>query len=481
MIVRLFLIALLGVHLQSFGSNTLDKQQKLYGLGLVWKEASYNFAYFDQVPDLDWDATYQSYIPKVLATQSDHEYYQVMSQFVALLNDGMSYVKMSDSLRVKYSGMPAVKLAEAQNNAVVVGVDIQIQNRLPLGSIITHVDGIETAAYLQDKVFPFISSSTEQVRWHEGIRGNQSLGYGLLMGEVGTDVVIDFISPEQEVGRITVSRVYDLSQTQWHLASGVNDGKGVVTHKVLEDGIQYVAINNFQSEKVIEQFEALLPQLQLAKALVIDLRINRGGNTYVAEKILQYLTFHNLSGTRSKMRIHNATYKAWGKYASQFSWAKKYQPYFEGDAWQQNDADILLANEIAMSKKVVVPTAVLTSRETSAAAESFLVYVSDAKHISIVGEPTFGSSGQPLEIDLPGGGSATICTKRETFADGRDFIGVGVQPDVFVARDVGFYLSENDKTLSSATEVLRLNMKEGLADNQLVVNSGYKMSIGSIQ
>ncbi|AZZ99958.1 S41 family peptidase [Pseudoalteromonas sp. R3] len=154
------------------------------------------------------------------------------------------------------------------------------------------------------------------------------------------------------------------------------------------------------------------------------------------------------------MRIHNSTYKAWGKYADQFSWAKKYQDYSSGNAWLKNAPDTLRADDIDKSNKVVVPTAILTSRETSAAAESFLVYASSARHIMLIGEPTFGSTGQPLEIDLPGGGRATICSKRETFADGRDFVGIGIQPDVYVPRDIEYYFSKHDKTLSSATEWL---------------------------
>ena len=31
----------------------LSDAEKLYGLSLLWQEANYNFAFFDQVPDLD--------------------------------------------------------------------------------------------------------------------------------------------------------------------------------------------------------------------------------------------------------------------------------------------------------------------------------------------------------------------------------------------------------------------------------------------
>jgi len=231
----------------------------------------------------------------------------------------------------------------------------------------------------------------------------------------------------------------------------VIDKRQPVIYKALADNIGYVALNDFSSEQVSDAFLKLVPKLQKSAGLILDLRHNTGGNTFVAEDILKHLTFRDLEGTRTKMRIHNSTYKAWGKYSAQFSWAKKYEPYFKGTAWQVNEPDKIFADEIADVEKVVIPTVILISRETSAAAESFLVYASSAKHITLIGEPTFGSTGQPLDIELPGGGHAKICTKRETFADGRDFVGVGIQPDLFVERDIDFYLADHDKALSSAT------------------------------
>jgi C-terminal processing protease CtpA/Prc len=50
----------------------------------------------------------------------------------------------------------------------------------------------------------------------------------------------------------------------------------------------------------------------------------------------------------------------------------------------------------------------------------------------VVGEPTGGNTGQPLSFPLPGGGSARVRTKHDRFADGTEFIGVGIRPSVVV-------------------------------------------------
>src|SRR5687768_3038943 len=66
----------------------LTPAEKVYGLSLFWKEASDHFAFFDKVPDLDWDKEYREAIPKVLATKSKREYYRELRRFCALLKDG---------------------------------------------------------------------------------------------------------------------------------------------------------------------------------------------------------------------------------------------------------------------------------------------------------------------------------------------------------------------------------------------------------
>ena len=108
----------------------------------------------------------------------------------------------------------------------------------------------------------------------------------------------------------------------------------------------------------------------------------------------------------------------------------------------------------------MITTAILISRDTAKAAEDFLVYADGVKHFKTVGEPTFGSTGQPLMLDLPGRLSVKICTKRETFSDGRDFVGYGIQPSIHVERDVDYYLSERDITLEKAHRWLGGELKK---------------------
>ena len=296
------IVLLLGVSINSYANQTqsdLTAQEKLYGLSVFWKEASYNFAYFDQVEDLDWDNAYQQYIPKVLAAKNDFEYYRVMSQFAALLHDGMTVVKIPEEVVKQYVAFPAIKLAEAHRQAAVIAVDKSLASVIPLGSIVTSVDGLSTNEVLKQHVFPYISSSTEHIRWDQGIKGNAEYGYGLLAGSPNSEVKIGFTTPDGSKETVSLTRISDSSNIEWHSGKGVRASNNFEM-RWLDDKIAYIALNNFSDMEVVDKFKASLPELQKAKGLVLDLRFNQGGNTFLAEEILAHLTFKDLVGLRAE-------------------------------------------------------------------------------------------------------------------------------------------------------------------------------------
>jgi C-terminal processing protease CtpA/Prc len=99
---------------------------------------------------------------------------------------------------------------------------------------------------------------------------------------------------------------------------------------------------------------------------------------------------------------------------------------------------------------------VLIGNNTGSAAEDFLISLDDIKgRGTTIGERTYGSTGQPLSFDLPGGGSARICTKRDTYPDGREFVGYGIKPDVEVKRTIADLIAGKDAVLEKAIEILQ--------------------------
>jgi len=86
---------------------------------------------------------------------------------------------------------------------------------------------------------------------------------------------------------------------------------------------------------------------------------------------------------------------------------------------------------------------------TCSAAEDFLIPLRVAKRVTIVGEPSCGSTGQPLEFSIYGA-TARVCTKWDRFPDGTEFVGVGIVPDVKAARTKEDVAANRDAVLETA-------------------------------
>jgi C-terminal processing protease CtpA/Prc len=110
------------------------------------------------------------------------------------------------------------------------------------------------------------------------------------------------------------------------------------------------------------------------------------------------------------------------------------------------------ADEVQPHRKALYskPVVVLTSVGTASAAEDFCVSFKSINRGKFIGESTYGSTGQPLMLTLPGGGAARICTKHDTFPDGSEFVGVGVQPDIPVHQSIADFRGGVDTVLGAA-------------------------------
>ena len=71
-----------------------------------------------------------------------------------------------------------------------------------------------------------------------------------------------------------------------------------------------------------------------------------------------------------------------------------------------------------------------------------------------VGEPTAGSTGQPLFFQLPGGGSARVCTRNDRAPDGTVFEGIGLRPTILISPTIESIQQGSDITLNRAASAL---------------------------
>ncbi|THH41733.1 S41 family peptidase [Neolewinella litorea] len=429
-----------------YGQQHLTPDQRIYGLVQFWTEVKYNFAYFDHVPELDWDHKLQEYLPRVRAEQSDADYYRLLERLCAELRDGHTNI-YPPAYVTEQRGTTPVQLKYIEDQFVVVNLDNRYREVLPLGSIITGVNGQRVTDYVAARIYPYISASGDHVR---GLIAS----YLLLGGPVDEAVEVAYLSPEGGTGQATLHRQPQQAPVSW-----VRDMPQLrpASFRMLDATTGYLALNTFMLDEVVDSFDLYRPLLEKCQSLVIDLRENGGGNSTTGYAILEHFTRKPLLTSKWRTREHRAAYKAWGYWPAHADprptdeGAQEVIRYYEGNQWFESPPDTIYPAEVVFD----LPVIVLVSHQTGSAAEDFLVAADALPQFTFVGEPSFGSTGQPLFVDLPGGGQARICTKRDTYPDGREFVGPGVQVDVAVAPTVADYLAGKDVVLERALTLVR--------------------------
>ena len=203
------------------------------------------------------------------------------------------------------------------------------------------------------------------------------------------------------------------------------------------DDILLLDIRSFNDVSILEVFTEDFKRISRAAGLVIDLRNNGGGNSGVGWGILAQMVDEPFPTSRWKTRLYRPSFRAW-KTPEAWAWHEETADEYDHHGDHYFDG----------------PVAVLSGPRTYSAAEDFLAAFRQAKRGPIIGQPSGGSTGQPLSFKLPGGGSARVCTKRDLFADGTEFVGVGVKPDILVEDTVADLRAGHDAGAERAKQYL---------------------------
>lgn len=403
-------------------SAQLSEAQRIAGLSLFWSEARYNFAYFDLVPKLDWNQTYLDFLPKVIAAKNLHDYYDVLMRLAPLLHDSHTDIYPPESIQDQFYARPVIHTALVQGRVIVTWIAdprIEIQG-LHIGDEIVSIDGEEVHRYAREHVEPYMSSSTPQdlaVRMYT---------YHLLMGDHAKSVVLGFKNAAGKLRSITLSREPDPA-AKW---------PAEFEFRMLPGDIAYLKLGEFEDGRGAKAFEQHLPEILKAKGLILDVRDNGGGSSTNGYDVLAWLSDKPIPEEAASSREYVPVYRAWNgpsetwKSLGGGSYSKPRHRHYGG------------------------PVVVLMGPRTISAAEDFVVSFEAMKRGLLIGRKTAGSTGQPLMLKLPGGGFARICTLRNTFPDGRSFVGIGIPPQIEVEPTVADIRAGRDPAIAAATKAL---------------------------
>ena len=399
-------------------TDAIGIDERLAGFARLWSEVKYNFPFFDQVPELDWDKVLEEYLPRVRRAQTTQEYYRVLEQCVAQLKDGHTTVYPP---RSSWAQLP-VRLTAVDGKPViseVAPVAAVGQPELKPGLEITHIDGRPVAEILRQDVYPYVADSTPQNRDRWAFRR-------LIQGASGSEVSVRARSADGK------SRNLTLTYLEWQRFP---ERPPSFEYCDLGEGVAYVALNSFDSAEAATRFKGAFDEIRRAKGLIIDVRNNGGGSSSIGEAVIACLLDKPIQDSSWKTRQYMPAFRAWGR----------------EEAWYEGKQSVIPPES---DNPYLGPLIVLVGPGTVSAAEDFVVPLHASGRATLVGERTAGTTGQPLLIELPGGGRARICTKRDSYPDGREFVGVGIIPDIEVHPTQESLAAGRDAILEGGIEAL---------------------------
>lgn len=209
------------------------------------------------------------------------------------------------------------------------------------------------------------------------------------------------------------------------------------------DGVLTIKINEFLSDHspyVRELLEAN-PEVSLIR---LDIRDNIGGNTFYAAKVAQLFISGVFHGCQKWTQIRRANDVASSSQLMRDG-EDRIQKYLKDGLLKEEDL-IEARKEMNRTQYETYydthgsednvalyngPLQILISKKTMSAAEDFTAMFKSNHRATLIGEPTFGSTGTPYMISLRCGGHAQVVSVGYRLLDGTEFIGSGIEPDIY--------------------------------------------------
>ena len=450
-IIIIFIILINNVYAQF--PNTLSNTDKIYGLSKFWQEVNYNFVYLNKIDRKKWNNDYKNLITEVQETKNDFEYYLLLKKFCATLNDGHTYIfypdAINDNIYINDFGNYKLYISNIEGKAIITKINFSKKDEIPIGSEIIKVNGINTSEYIKDSILPYISASTNFVR--EDIATEK-----MFLGQKGKEYKIKIKLPNNKEKELLLIHKETTETKLYPIEKKV----GLMEFKKLKNNIVYIKINSFSNSSILKQFLDSLSLIKKANGLIIDLRENYGGNSSISKNLAQFLTTDTiLNETRNQCRQNISTYKAWGAYIKEKDTIKNHKNLmsylsYRDEYFYKFPYEPYIIPKGNREYCIKKPTVILTGHSTASSAENFLLYLDNQKNIVRFGEKTYGSTGQPFVFTLPGGGYGQVCTKKVTYSDGREFVGIGIIPHKEIKPTLSDFRNKYDRVLQEAVKYL---------------------------
>jgi len=366
----------------------------------VYNVFQHFYPYFDVV-NVDWDAEFTSAVIRTFNDQTPKDHLINLQKFTAPLRDG--HIFILDGKNEWYT--PPFKWEWIENQLVITAV-FEDSLKIDVGDIVTSVNNIPAAIYF-DEIKSRISAGTESYL-------NYIAKTSSILGKKNSIISIEVNGNNFQMRRSGNSfKKEDMEIMNY-------------SYKLLDDDILYLNLTKIKMDEITD----LLPQLQSAKAIICD------GRGYIQGQgeFLRHLLAKKDTST-NWIQVPQVLFPDREKSAG-------FKPY----NWNLQPKAPYLGD-----KKIVF----LINGKAVSASESFLSFVEHYDLGILLGEQTAGTNGPATSFSLLGDITVRWTGSKVLKHDGSQHHGIGILPDVFVAKTIAGLRSGRDEYLERAIEILR--------------------------
>ncbi|MBN2445713.1 MAG: Ig-like domain-containing protein [Phycisphaerae bacterium] len=179
-----------------------------------------------------------------------------------------------------------------------------------------------------------------------------------------------------------------------------------------DDGIGYILIRSWSAQDP-QAFDAAfeaLADMKDCKGLIVDVRMNSGGDEALAQKFAGCFIDKPAVYAKSVIR-DKSTPSGFSREYERALEPTKARPEYRGKV------------------------AVLTGRYVMSSCEGFLLMMKQVPGCKLVGEASYGASGNPRPVVLPNNVTVFLPSWKSMTPDGKEIECVGIEPDIPVKTD----------------------------------------------
>jgi hypothetical protein len=197
-----------------------------------------------------------------------------------------------------------------------------------------------------------------------------------------------------------------------------------IRYQMVSPDIGYIWISSLSGTGWAGEIDGVLDELRAARALILDVRNNGGGNSETGEALAGRFisTRYRYAWTRYRNGPHHADF-------TEFS-PQEVRP--------------------AGPRQFQGPLIVLTNRRVASSAESFVLALRGRANTAVLGDTTGGATGNPVLRQLPNGWTYQVSQWRLYDTERHLVEDVGVAPTQFVAHSAADSIAGRDPQLEAA-------------------------------